>query len=142
MAKNHTTMHATPERVFAVLADPDSYGHWVVGSRHVRHADPGFPAVGTRFHHRVGIGPLSVADHTEVLESEPQRHLVLLAHARPLGQARVKLTLRPDGERTRVSIEEHLVGRAAKRVPRLLSDPLLQLRNLESLRRLRRLVER
>jgi len=44
MAKNHTTMHATPDRVFAVLSDPDSYGHWVVGSRHVRDADPGFPA--------------------------------------------------------------------------------------------------
>src|SRR3954451_21888989 len=56
-------MDAPPDEVFAVLADARSYGEWVVGSKDVRAADPGFPAPGSRFPHSVGLGPL-LALHT------------------------------------------------------------------------------
>jgi hypothetical protein len=72
-----------------VLSDPHSYGDWVVGSDTIRDADPRWPAAGSRFYHRVGAGPLKVNDHTEVLEVDPQRQLVLHARARPLGTAKV-----------------------------------------------------
>ena len=54
MARNDIHVEAPPERVFEVLSDPESYGHWVVGSREIRGADPGFPGLGTKFDHSVG----------------------------------------------------------------------------------------
>jgi uncharacterized protein YndB with AHSA1/START domain len=81
MARNQRLIAASPERVFSVLSDPDSYGHWVVGSETIRDADEGWPAVGTRFHHRVGWGPIKVNDHTEVLAVDAPNRLQLKATA-------------------------------------------------------------
>ena len=39
-------MPVAPEAVWGILADSASYGHWVVGSKHIRDADAGFPAAG------------------------------------------------------------------------------------------------
>lgn len=141
MARNERLMPATPERVFAVLADPDAYGHWVVGSDTIRDADDGFPAVGTRFHHRVGFGPIKVNDHTEVLAADPPRRLQLRARARPLGTAKVTLTLEARGPgHTLVTIVED----AGDPLTRLVFNPLTHLlvrgRNAESLRRLEELA--
>jgi hypothetical protein len=46
MARNEIVIGTTPQRVFDVLADGRSYGHWVVGSSEIRHVEPGFPARG------------------------------------------------------------------------------------------------
>ena len=73
MAKNQRFMPVLPEAVWAVLARPESYGYWVVGSKVIRDADAAFPAVGTKLHHTIGVGPLTLSDHTEVLEAEPPR---------------------------------------------------------------------
>lgn len=141
MARNQRVMPVPPERVFAVLADPDAYGHWVVGSDTIRDADAAFPAVGTRFHHRVGFGPIKVNDHTEVLAVDPPRLLQLRARARPLGTAKVTLTLEPRGPaHTLVTIVED----GGDTLTRLLFNPLTHLlvrgRNAESLRRLEELA--
>jgi uncharacterized protein YndB with AHSA1/START domain len=77
------TVDASAEDVFAVLSDPDSYGHWVVGSDTIRDADGHFPALGSRFHHRVGAGLLKTNDHTEVVDVDPPFLLELQANARP-----------------------------------------------------------
>ena len=82
-AVTSTNIDTPPERVFEVLADYRSYGYWVVGSRKMRGMDPGFPAAGTRFHHQVGVGPLHLNDHTQVLEVDQPRKLILKAKARP-----------------------------------------------------------
>jgi uncharacterized protein YndB with AHSA1/START domain len=145
MARNQRLMPVAPERVFSVLADPSSYGHWVVGSDTVRHADAGWPAVGTRFHHRVGFGPLKVNDHTEVLESDPPRRLVLLAKARPLfGTARVELDLERRGGGTLVTMVEDAGDPLTKMVidgpARPLTHLLIRRRNDTSLRRLEELA--
>ena len=76
MSTARRQIDAPPERVWAVLADPDSYAHWVVGSRDTRSADPGFPAKGTSFHHTVAFGPIDLRDETEVVESDAPRRLV------------------------------------------------------------------
>jgi uncharacterized protein YndB with AHSA1/START domain len=143
MATTERIMDATPEEVFAVLSDPQAYSHWVVGSASVRGADEDFPAVGSRFHHTVGIGPLQLPDHTEVLESHPPRRLVLRARARPLGTARVAIDLHEHRRGTRVVLDEH----GADPITRLvLLNPLAGLlvdqRNRISLRRLEELVVR
>lgn len=141
MARNQRLMPVAPERVFSVLSDPSSYGHWVVGSDTIRDADPGWPAVGTRFHHRVGVGPLKVNDHTEVVECDPPRRLVLHAKARPLfGTARVELDLERRGGGTLVTMVEDAGDPFTKVVFWGLTHLVVRGRNAESLRRLEELA--
>ena len=143
MARNEQFIDAPPERVFDVLSHPDSYADWVVGSKCIRGVDGPFPQPGSRFHHKVGVGPLEIADHTAVVESEPPHRLVLHAKARPLGTAIVELRLEPSGDGTQVTMIED-GGDPLTRLVFL--NPAVQLatklRNVESLRRLKRLAER
>ena len=141
MALNETHIDASPERVFAVLADWRAYGHWVVGSRLMRGVDPGFPAAGTRFHHQVGIGPLHLNDHTEVVEVDQPRKLILRAKARPLGTAIVDLTLEPENGGTKVTLREDPGDPLSAFVFMPLTHLLVRKRNVESLRRLKELAE-
>ncbi len=136
MARNQHFIPASPERVFAVLSDPSSYADWVVGSDIIRDADPGWPAVGTRFHHRVGWGPLKVNDHTEVIASDPPRRLELHAKARPLGTASVVMELEPRDGGTLVTMTEDAGDRFTALVFFGLTHLLVRGRNVESLRRL------
>jgi uncharacterized protein YndB with AHSA1/START domain len=140
MARNQRLIPAPPERVFAVLSDPASYADWVVGSDSIRDADAGWPAVGTRFHHRVGWGPLKVNDHTEVIASDPPRRLELHAKARPLGTASVVLELEPQDGGTLVTMTEDAGDRFTALVFFGLTHLLVRGRNVESLRRLEALA--
>src|ERR1700753_3944076 len=106
MARNETRIAAPPDRVFATLSDPRNYGDWVVGSRRIRDADASFPAVGSRFHHQVGVPPLVLNDHTEVLENHAPGRLVLLAKTRPFATARVELRLQSEAAGTRIVMIE------------------------------------
>jgi uncharacterized protein YndB with AHSA1/START domain len=141
MAVNDIHIETSPDRVFAVLADWRSYGDWVVGSRFIRGADPGFPAAGTRFHHQVGVGPLHLNDHTQVLEVDKPRKLVLRAKARPLGTAIVDVTMEEEGNGTRVTMREDPGDTLSAFVFNPLTHLLVRGRNVESLQRLKRLAE-
>jgi uncharacterized protein YndB with AHSA1/START domain len=141
MATNRKLIHAPPERVFDVLSDPDSYGHWVVGSSQIRDADPGFPGPGTRFHHTQGAFGKGIKDSTRVLECRPARRLVLRVCARPLAVGKVSLQLTPVDGGTEVRMDEIAVGGLMAVVPRMLADPPTWLRNEISLGRLKRLAE-
>jgi uncharacterized protein YndB with AHSA1/START domain len=141
MSRNVAHFSAPPERVFAVLSDPESYDDWVVGAKDIRGADPGFPAPGTRFHHRVGFGPVTVNDHTLVVESAPPHRLVLRARARPLGTAKVVMDIQPEGAGSRVTMIEDPADPLTKFVFNPLTHMLVRGRNAESLRRLQELVE-
>lgn len=141
MATTHNQIDAPPERVFAVLADPKSYADWVVGSDAIRDADPNWPAVGSRFHHRVGVGPLKVNDHTEVVDVEPPRRIVLHARARPAGTALVTLRLEPRDGGTYVTMRETAGDALSHLAINPLTDRLVHMRNVESLRRLKRIAE-
>ena len=88
-------MPVPPQAVWDALADPASYGYWVVGSKEIRDAEPGFPAPGTKFHHTIGFGPLTLQDHTEVIEAVEPQYLWLRAKGRPLGTAKVILRMTP-----------------------------------------------
>ena len=141
MATNEDQFAVAPERVFAVLSDPETYADWVVGSHSIRDADTDWPAVGTRFYHRVGAGPLTISDHTEVLEADPPHRLLLRARARPLGTAKVELVLTPRAGGTLVKMTEVAGDPLSKLALNRLTDPLVRRRNRESLRRLRRISE-
>ena len=141
MAQNEIHIAAPPADVFSVLSDPEAYGDWVVGSRRIRGADAGFPAVGTRFHHQVGVAPLVLNDHTEVLENQAPNRLVLRAKTRPFATARVELKLLPDEAGTRVVMHEGAGDLASRLLLNRLTDPLVHARNARSLQRLRRITE-
>ncbi|WP_416901521.1 SRPBCC family protein [Micromonospora echinospora] len=130
------TIRTPPGRIFAVLADGWSYASWVVGAAHIRAVDEGWPAVGTRVHHRVGPWPLQVDDHTVVREMEPNRLLELDAHAGPLGIARVRLALEPVSDMTTcVRMGWRVAAGAVRFVPEAVLSLMLRPRNSETLHR-------
>ncbi|HET7417493.1 MAG TPA: SDR family NAD(P)-dependent oxidoreductase [Solirubrobacterales bacterium] len=142
MATNRVHINATPEEVFAVLSDPERYPRWVVGAAGIRDYDESFPEVGSRFHHKVGSWPIGVKDHTEVVEVEPPRHLVLKAKARPLGTATIELDLEESAGGTELRMEERPGDRLTSLVAgNPVADTALRIRNAEALARLKRLVE-
>ncbi len=129
-------MRVPPAAVWDALADPGTYGDWVVGSKRIRDADPSWPAPGSRFHHTVGVGPLSLDDHTESLEADPPSLLRLRAKARPLGTAQVTLELTPSDGGTFVRMTENPDGLSSLLGINPLVHLLTMVRNAESLRRL------
>ena len=136
MSTNHHTIAATPDEVFAVLADARTYEHWVVGCAAIRAVEGDWPAVGSRFFHTVGVGPIKTKDNTAVMAFEPGRKLVLEARARPAGVARVAFTLTPVDGGTEVEIDESPIRGVAKTIDNPVLDGLIKLRNVETLRRL------
>ena len=97
--------------------------------------------IGARFHHRIGVGPLTVNDHTEVLEVDAPRRLVLRARVRPFGTAKVALELEPRDGGTHVTMTEVAGDPLSKLAINPLTDPLVHRRNVTSLRRLQRISE-
>jgi uncharacterized protein YndB with AHSA1/START domain len=135
-------MPVPPEAVWGVLASPAGYEYWVVGSKEIRDADPGFPSPGTRFHHTIGFGPLTVRDHTEVLDAEPPRSMRLRTKGRPLGLATVTMRLTPEKGGTTVEMVEHPAGPFAFLALNPLVHAMTKLRNARSLMRLEDLARR
>ncbi len=135
-------MSAPPATVFAVLRDGYSYADWVVGTRAIRSVDSEFPAVGTRLHYTVGYGPLRKDDETQVLSCEPDRCLELRAHAWPAGSARITVRIEPADDGSVVEIDEYPDAGLARKLHNPLVDKLIELRNVETLRRLDRLARR
>ena len=78
-------MPVPPEAVWDVLAEPGSYGYWVVGSKAIRDADPDWPAPGSKFHHTIGFGPFTVADHRSRARDQRPRLLPAARQGPPRG---------------------------------------------------------
>ena len=95
MATNERFMPVAPEAVWDALADPGGYGYWVVGSKLIRDVDDDWPAVGSRFHHKVGFGPLTIDDHSEIVEAHRPRLWRMRVKGRPAGTAMVTLEMKP-----------------------------------------------
>lgn len=142
MARNRVQIHASPRDVFAVLSDPDCYPKWVVGAAGIRDHDEDFPAIGSRFHHKVGSWPVGLKDHTEVIEIDPPRRIVLQAKARPLGTATIAIDLAESAGGTELTMEEVPGDRFTSLLAaNPVADTVLRVRNAEALARLKRLVE-
>ena len=138
MARNSTFIASPPAAVWAVLEDPYSYPRWIVGSDRTLSADRTWPAPGSAFRVRL---PLGFTDSTKSRELRSGTRIVLDAAAGIFGPARVTITTEPREGGTRVTMVEDPAGKLAplRYVPAV--HLLLRLRNIESLRRLRKLVE-
>ena len=133
---------APPDAVWSVLADGWLYATWVVGASRIREVDLGWPQVGSRIHHSVGVWPALIDDTTHVLACRQGTELVLMARAWPAGEAQVRITLTAArASHTNVSMSEDAVGGPGRLVPRPLRQALIGPRNVEALRRLALLAE-
>jgi uncharacterized protein YndB with AHSA1/START domain len=136
------TVDATPEQVWAVLADGWLYPSWVVGASRMRAVTTNWPVAGAELHHSAGIWPLVTNDETVSLESEPPRRLKLQAKGRPAGEATIELRIERDGDRSVVSIVEDVTKGPGTLIPKSARQSLIAARNKESLRRLAYIAER
>ena len=142
MATVSCRMEATPEAVYAALSDGWLYSGWVVGTSHMRAVEKDWPAVGTRLFHASGIWPAALRDETQVEESSPGERLVMTARGRPVGEARIEITLTPEGTATLVTMTETPVSGPGRWVHNPVTEALLVRRNVEGLARLTAIVER
>jgi hypothetical protein len=129
------------DRIWELLADGSRYADWVVGASHVRDVEAAWPAVGSKFHHTVGVWPFHLRDETVVEVCELGRRLVLEARARPFGRVRVEIVLEDIPTGTRVVMYEEAQSPAAARWGNPVLTPLIHVRNVEALRRLAALCD-
>lgn len=129
-------LDAPLDAVVSVLSDPRAYDGVVVGSRRVRWFDAGWPAPGSRFHHTVGFGPVTIRDHTEVLGDDLPARLELATGIRPLGVLRVVFRLTEERDGTRVEMTEEPLSGPVTRIWSWPLETLTRVRNQETLRRL------
>ena len=141
MAVNEAHIDAAPSAVFDVLADPRTWSDWVVGASEIRRVEGRWPRRGATFHHTQGVGPLSLKDTASVVQSRRPSRLVVEVRGRPFIVGRVELRLRSMDGGTQVQMVERPIGGWISKLYNPLLDLLLQVRNGESLRRLKRLAE-
>lgn len=141
MSQNVRRFGCPPEAVFEVLADGWLYPAWVVGASRMRGVDTDWPARGTSLHHSVGIWPLVIDDVTVSREWAPPRRAVFRAKGWPIGEADVVVEVRPSGDGCLVRIVERPAEGPGRFVPRFLTEPMLRIRNAETLRRLALIAE-
>lgn len=137
MARNSRIMSGlTPHQVFRALSDGESYDRWVVGTRMIRAAEPGWPAPGSAIHYTIGYGPLRKDDKTVCRSLDPDRHIELEAYAWPAGTARIAISAETVADGCEVTIEEHPLRGVVRKLHNPLMDLAIKLRNVETLRRL------
>ncbi|WP_405059177.1 SRPBCC family protein [Kribbella sp. NBC_01505] len=141
MSETERLINASVADVFAVLTDGWSYASWVVGASRIRDVDPGWPEPGHSIHHSVGVWPLLIDDATTVLRHEPLRLLELKVRAWPTGEGKVEFEATEEDGVCHLVMREHMTKGPATLIPTQIADPILHVRNAETLQRLALLAE-
>lgn len=129
--------------VVEILRDGWSYAAWVVGASRIRSVDAAWPEPGSAIHHSAGAWPVVINDKTVSLRWDGEGSLEMQAHGWPLGEARVRIEVRPDadGRGCTVRMAEDAVKGPGRLLPRPLRTAVLVPRNRETLDRLALLAE-
>ena len=141
MAVVERNIAASPQDVFAVLANGWYYSGWVVGTSHMRAVEASWPAAGSRLFHASGIWPAALRDETQVEKISWPNLLVMIARGRPFGQARVELTLTSSDGGTLARLSETPISGPGRWIHNPINEQLLIRRNIESLARLAAIAE-
>ena len=114
------TMHwreeiaAPPERVFAVMADPDSFGKWMPGFVRIERLTPPPTGVGTRFRETRKMMGREATEEFEVTAFEPPRVLGLSCDGKKgssgSGEFRFRYMLAPGGPGTILTVDGEVGG--------------------------------
>ena len=145
MATTEIQIEAPAKAVYDTLMDAWTYEVWVRGTKRIRDVDPDWPAPGSRFHHSVGVGPVTTRDQTVLCAAKPNELVELEFHIWPVGQGRVRLELdeRSGGSepRTLVRMHEDFEEGPGAWFNNAVQQAAIKLRNDWSLDTLRRIVE-
>jgi|SRR4051812_18343684 hypothetical protein len=139
MALNHRFLAHSPEEIFAVLAEPELYDRFVVGTISTAATDDTWPEPGSMLRHQQGVGPFRLTDVTTVREVAEPTMVTLDAQLRPLLSLEVRFTLEPAPGGTLVWMREEVTGGLLRFAGRL-ADTAIRLRNDRTLDRLERLT--
>ncbi len=141
-SRNETWFDAPPEAIWRYIGDARTYPDWVVGAAESRKVDPEYPQPGATMHHTQGLPKVGLKDTSTVVAADPPRDLELEVRVRPFAVNGVRFELRSDGNgRTHVTMLEWPKYGLVNRIMGPLFVPALQLRNAETLRRLKNLSE-
>ncbi|MFD4219737.1 SRPBCC family protein [Streptomyces griseus] len=140
MAARHHLIDRAPPAVWKILEDERLYGTWVVGTFEFRREQGDWPELGSSITYSVRLGPKEFTGRTVVRRIERPR--TLEAEAGPLGPARIALDMRPWGDKTLVTVDEHPLRGVGGTLHNVLLDSLIQIRHRTMLARLARLTER
>ena len=138
MAVNEAIVHAPLATVWGVLEDPYAYPKWVVGTDRTVEADADWPEPGSKFKVHIALG---YSDFTHSEQVQPEKRIVLNAAGGMLGAARIEIDLHEVADGTKIRLTETPAGILA---PLKALPPMhwaIKLRNVESLRRFKRLAE-
>ncbi|MFE9812258.1 SRPBCC family protein [Streptomyces sp. NPDC005548] len=141
MAVRHRMIKKRPRDVWAVLADPQCYAEWVVGTAESFPVRGKWPQVHAALEFQVQVGPLTLNNETVVRACVEGRELELEAKAGPLGTARIAIEVRPWGEYTLVIIDEHPLQGVGGVLHNFAVEALIQIRHRTMLARLADLCE-
>jgi hypothetical protein len=141
VSRNVRAFSCSPAAVFDVLADGWLYPTWVVGASRMRDVDAAWPHQGAKLAHSVGAWPALIDDETVSVEWDPPHRAVVRAKGWPIGEAIVTIDVRPQGSGCLVRIQEQPAEGPGAWVPRFITDPILYLRNRETLQRLAYVAE-
>lgn len=130
------TFLASANDVWNVIADGWLYSGWVVGASRIRDVDALWPAEGAVLHHSVGAWPLLINDKTYVTAANPGKSIELIARGWPLGEAKVVITIEEQRTGCKVTMAEDAIKGPGKAIPKFVLDPLITVRNKETLKRL------
>jgi hypothetical protein len=141
-SRNQTWFNTTPDAIWRYVGDARTYPDWVVGAAESRKVDPGFPKPGATLYHTQGVPKIGLKDTSTVVSVEPAKDLELEVRIRPFAVNGVRFILDGDGNgRTHVTMLEWPKSGPLGRFGPLFTFAL-QLRNAETLRRLKNLSER
>jgi hypothetical protein len=141
VAVRHRLIEASPQDVWAVLADGNRYAEWVVGTSGSRPVRGQWPRTDAAIRFQVQLGPLRLSNETIVRFCDEGNRLELEAHAGPLGTARIAIELRPWGEHCLVIVDEHPLNGPGGLLHNAGFEVVIQLRHRTMLARLARLCE-
>ena len=141
MATTSRTVAASPDDVWAELADGWTYSSWVPGTVKIRAVDDAWPAVGSKIHHAVGLWPLTLQDETESTRCEAPYRLTLQARGWPAGEAVIDIQVTPVAAGCEVTVHETPTHGPGAWVNNPVAEAVLGYRIREMLDRLARITE-
>lgn len=139
MATTEETFSIPASDLFAVLVDPDTYPHWLVGARNIRSVSDDWPQPASYFEHTVGFAPLVIPDKTTLQAIDAPHMIEMLVRARPFIEATVRFEI--EGTRNGCLLRMHETPAGIYKAISAVAQPLIGKRNERSLDKLKSFVE-